>query len=139
MERIQIYCNVMLLKALEQDARTRGLSLSQTAVEALREHYKLTPKYDSMLTLDETYEQVSREIREYVETLASGDEFSIIEASWSFSNIDMVADGKPSTNRARLGRIFAQNLDKFPQIERAYNSDGTVKKGSNKQTIYIKK
>ena len=50
----------------------------------------------------------------------------------------MVADGKPSTNRATVGKIFVSKLGKgeFKNVAIVRTKSGAAKKSVNRATLY---
>ena len=62
----------------------------------------------------------------------------MLTASETFKNIHMVADGKPSTNRATVGKIFASKLgkDSFKNIVIVRTETGAIKRSPNRATLY---
>ena len=50
----------------------------------------------------------------------------------------MVADGKPSTNRATVGKVFVSKLgkDDFVNVEIVRTESGAAKKSVNRATMY---
>jgi len=141
MERIQFYPSTALKAALDQDAETKKISISALVTGILNTHYGLTPQ--NTLSLAETLTLVISEIKEYIKTLNINDEFDLLTASETFKNIEMVSSGKPSTNRATIGKIFSKRIGKepFQNVEICRNTlDGKVKKTQNNATMYrIKK
>lgn len=135
MERVQFYPNTLLKTALDNDSKVKGVSVSALVVEILLEYYGLIPK--NTLSLEQTTEQVFLEVKEYIETLNSNMEFDLLIASKTFKNIEMVSKGKPSTNRAYVGKKFAKSIGKEPflNVGRVY-VNGKLKKSVNNATIY---
>lgn len=139
MERIQFYPNSILKDKLESEARNKGLSVSSLVVELLQEHYKISPR--PTMPLSKAVTQVLNEIEDYIRGINSGETFDLLTASATFAKIDMTALGRPSTNRATIGKIFASKIGvaPFDCIDISYKSDGkTVERSSNKAIMYKK-
>lgn len=137
MERIQLYPSAALKAALDQDAALKKQSISALVIEILNTHYGLTPQ--NTLSLSETLTLVMNEIEEYIKTLNTNVEFDLLTASVSFKNIEMISSGKPSTNRATIGKSFSKRIGKepFQNVEICRNPiDGKVKKTQNNATMY---
>ena len=62
----------------------------------------------------------------------------MLSASETFKNIHMVADGKPSSNRATVGKVFASKLGKedFINVAVVRTESGAIKKSVNRATMY---
>ena len=134
MERIQFYPNELLKNKLEADARNKGISTSSLVVEVLLKYYNLTP--ENRLPFEDAVKQVFEEIAEYIKDKKPNFEFDLLNASETFRNIEMIANGKPSTNRARIGRKFAHNFKTlFPNIE-PVRINNNIKKSINNATVY---
>ena len=134
MERIQFYPNELLKNKLEDDAKNKGISTSALVVEVLLKYYNLTP--ESRIPFEDAVKQVFEEIAEYINDKKPNFEFDLLNASETFRNIEMIVEGKPSTNRARIGRNFAQNLKTlFPNIE-PVRINNSIKKSINNATVY---
>lgn len=134
MERVQFYPNESLKNKLEKDAKNKGISTSALVVEILFQYYNLTP--ENRLPFEDVVKQVFDEITEHIKNKEINYEFDLLTASETFRNIEMVADGKPSTNRARIGRRFAQNIKTtFPNIQ-PVRINNKIKKSQNNATIY---
>lgn len=138
MERIQFYPNSKLKEMLDSEAKDKGISVSCLVVELLQEHYKIRPK--PAIPLSEAIEQVLSEIEDFIKQLKPGETFDLLTASATFEEIEMVASGRPSTNRATIGKIFASKIGSkpFDNIDFSYKPDGTVERSKNKATMYKK-
>lgn len=138
MKRIQFYPSPILAEMLATDAQTSSVGVSTLVVDLLNHHYRLVPK--NKLSLTQTTVQVLDEVEEYVKTLKINEEFDLLTASETFRKIDMVSAGKPSTNRANIGRSFSKQIGKprFINVNVAYRPDKKIKKSHNNATIYKK-
>lgn len=138
MERIQFYPPEDLKKMMQQDAETKGISLSQLSVDILMKHYGLAVPMADKKALSEIIDEVIDEVKEYVKDHPSGTTFDLLTASKTFKNIHMVADGKPSTNRATVGKVFVSKLgkDDFVNVEIVRTESGAAKKSVNRATMY---
>ena len=112
MERIQFYPPEDLKKVMLQDADVKGISISQLSVDILMEHYGLAVPTANKKDLSEIIDEVIDEVKAFVKKNPTGTTFDLLTASETFKNIHMVADGKPSTNRATVGKIFVSKLGK---------------------------
>lgn len=110
MERIQFYPPEILKRVMLQDAKINGISISQLTVDILMEHYGLAVATENKKALSEIIDEVIDEVKTFVKDHPAGTTFDLLTASETFKNIHMVADGKPSTNRATVGKIFASKL-----------------------------
>ena len=138
MERIQFYPPEELKKIMQQEAEVRGLSISQLSVDILMQHYGLAVPAADKRALSEIIDVVMEEVKEYVINHTSGTTFDLLTASTTFKNIHMVADGKPSTNRATVGKVFVSKLGKgyFANVEIVRTESGMPKKSVNRATLY---
>lgn len=139
MERIQFYPSIQLKELLETEAKEKNISISSLVVELLQDHYDIAPKPSIMLK--DAIPKVLNEIEEYVKTIPVGECFDLLTASNTFKCIEMTAKGKPSTNRATIGKKFASKIgsEPFKNVQRAYKSDGvTIKRSVNNATMYKK-
>ena len=123
MERIQFYPPEILKRVMLQDAKINGISISQLTVDILMEHYGLAVATENKKALSEIIDKVIDDL---------------LTASETFKNIHMVADGKPSTNRATVGKIFASKLgkDSFKNIVIVRTETGAIKRSPNRATLY---
>ena len=138
MERIQFYPPEELKKIMQQEAEVRGLSISQLSVDILMQHYGLAVPAADKRALSEIIDVVMEEVKEYVINHTSGTTFDLLTASTTFKNIHMVADGKPSKNRATVGKVFVSKLGKgdFANVEIVRTESGMPKKSVNRATLY---
>ena len=138
MERIQFYPPENLKKVMQQDADTKQISISQLSVDILMKHYGLAVPTADKRALSEIIDEVIDEVKEFVMDHPSGTTFDLLTASTTFKNIHMVADGKPSTNRATVGKVFASKLgkDDFANVKIVRTESGAVKKSVNGATLY---
>lgn len=138
MERIQFYPPEDLKKAMLQDAELKGISISQLSVDILMEHYGLAVPTANRKALSEIIDEVIDEVKAFVKKNPSGTTFDLLTASETFKNIHMVADGKPSTNRATVGKIFVSKLgkDDFKNVAIVRTESGAAKKSINRATMY---
>ncbi|RGR65364.1 hypothetical protein [Roseburia inulinivorans] len=138
MERIQFYPPEILKRVMLQDAKINGISISQLTVDILMEHYGLAVATENKKALSEIIDEVIDEVKTFVKDHPSGTTFDLLTASETFKNIHMVADGKPSTNRATVGKIFASKLgkDSFKNIVIVRTETGAIKRSPNRATLY---
>lgn len=139
MERIQFYPSIQLKELLETEAKEKNISISSLVVELLQEYYDIAPK--PSITLKDAIPKVLNEVEEYVKTIPVGECFDLLTASYTFKCIEMTAKGKPSTNRATIGKIFGAKIgyEPFENIQVAYKSDGvTLKLSVNNAKMYKK-
>lgn len=139
MERIQFYPSTQLKALLEAEAKEKNISISGLVVELLQEHYGITPK--PSFTLSDAISKVLNEVEEYVKTISVGEYFDLLTASHTFRHIEMTVKGKPATNRATVGKIFASKIgtEPFENVQFAYKLDGvTIQHSENKATMYKK-
>lgn len=138
MERIQFYPPEILKRVMLQDAKINGISISQLTVDILMEHYGLAVATEDKKALSEIIDEVIDEVKTFVKDHPSGTTFDLLTASETFKNIHMVADGKPSTNRATVGKIFASKLgkDSFKNIVIVRTETGAIKRSPNRATLY---
>lgn len=134
MERIQFYPPEILKRVMLQDAKINGISISQLTVDILMEHYGLAVATEDKKALSEIID----EVKTFVKDHPAGTTFDLLTASETFKNIHMVADGKPSTNRATVGKIFASKLgkDSFKNIVIVRTETGAIKRSPNRATLY---
>ena len=139
MERMQLYPPENLKKVMQQDAEVKGLSISQLTVDILMQHYGLAVSSANKKSLSETIDEVIDEVKIFVKENKPGTTFDLLTASETFKNIHMVADGRPSTNRATVGKVFASKLgnDDFKNVTVVRTESGAVKKSVNRATLYI--
>ena len=138
MERIQFYPPEILKRVMLQDAKINGISISQLTVDILMEHYGLAVATENKKALSEIIDEVIDEVKTFVKDHPVGTTFDLLTASETFKNIHMVADGKPSTNRATVGKIFASKLgkDSFKNIVIVRTDTGAIKRSPNRATLY---
>ena len=138
MERIQFYPPEILKRVMLQDAKINGISISQLTVDILMEHYGLAVATENKKALSEIIDEVIDEVKTFVKDHPVGTTFDLLTASETFKNIHMVADGKPSTNRATVGKIFASKLgkDSFKNIVIVRTETGAIKRSPNRETLY---
>ncbi len=138
MERIQFYPPEILKRVMLQDAKINGISISQLTVDILMEHYGLAVATENKKALSEIIDGVIDEVKTFVKDHPAGTTFDLLTASETFKNIHMVADGKPSTNRATVGKIFASKLgkDSFKNIVIVRTETGAIKRSPNRATLY---
>lgn len=138
MERIQLYPSENLKELMVKEAEKKDISLSQLAVDILLEHYGLNISENEKLPLSEVVEKILNEVERYVKRNPVGTGFDLLKASKTFRDIHMVAEGKASTNRATVGKIFASRLgaEPFANVVVVRTESGAVKKSENKATLY---
>lgn len=138
MERIQLYPPENLKKVIQQDAEVKGLSISQLTVDILMQHYGLVVSIENKKALPEIIDEVIEEVKVFAKENPVGTTFDLLTASDTFKNIHMVADGKPSTNRATVGKIFVSKLGKgeFKNVAIVRTESGAAKKSVNRATLY---
>jgi len=136
MKRIQFYPGNALEAKLDAEAQRLGVSVSTLVVDLLNDYYGLVPK--NTLSLTQVTTKVLDEVKDYISNLKPNDEFDLLKASNTFKNIEMVSSGKPSTNRANIGKSFSKRIGKTPfvNVDVVYRPDGKVKKSRNNATIY---
>ena len=138
MKRIQFYPTPELAQRLESEALNLGVSISTLVVDLLNEHFCLVNK--NKYTESQLTKMVFDELKAYVTNPQNvNSEFDILKASETFKTIEMTFDGKPSTIRAKIGKAFSKQIGSgkaFPQVQRAYNSKGKLKKSVNNATMY---
>lgn len=120
-------------------ARTeKQCSLSQLTIDILLRHYGLAFAKSPKEPLSKVTKNVLNEVEAFVKENQSGTKFDLLTASKSFKNIHMIADGKPSTNRATVGKIFASKLGAgpFATVSIVRTESGAVKKSVNRATMY---
>ena len=138
MERIQLYPPENLKKVMQQEADVKGLSVSKLTVDILMQHYGLAVPVENKKSLPEIIDEVIDEVKTFVKENPAGTTFDLLSASETFKNIHMVADGKPSTNRATVGKVFVSKLGKgdFANVEIVRTESGMPKKSVNRATLY---
>lgn len=138
MERIQLYPSENLKELMVKEAEKKDVSLSQLAVDILLEHYGLNVSENEKQPLSEVVEKILNEVERYVKRNPVGTGFDLLTASKTFRDIHMVAEGKASTNRATVGKIFASRLgaEPFANVVVVRTESGAVKKSENKATLY---
>lgn len=140
MSRIQFYPDKELLAALDNDSNKLGVAVSMLVTDILKRHYGLVP--ESALSETELNLKVFKEVKAYVDSLNSRDEFDLVTASKTFRQIEMTYSGRPSTLRAKIGKNFAKAVDQHPDfsnIEVVRLHDNKIKKNPNNAAIYQKK
>lgn len=139
MERIQFYPEKELLKVLNKDAETYGVSISALVSDILKQYYGLIS--NNSMSETELTAKIFNEIKAYVDNLESGKEFDLSRASETFANIEMSYKGKPSIIRAKVGKNFARNIgaNDFKEVYVQHRRDGKIKRNSNNAAIYVKK
>lgn len=138
MERIQLYPPENLKTMMQQDAEVKGLSISQLTVDILMQHYGLAVPVENKKSLPEIIDEVIDEVKTFVKENPAGTTFDLLSASETFKNIHMVAEGKPSTNRATVGKVFVSKLgkDDFKNVDIVRTESGAAKKSVNRATLY---
>lgn len=139
MERIQLYPPENLKKMMQKEAELKALNISQLAVTILMQYYGLVVSSANRKTLPAIIDEVIEEVKTYVNENKPGTTFDLLNASELFKNIHMVADGKPSTNRATVGKVFASKLGKevFKNVAVVRTETGDVIKSVNRATMYV--
>lgn len=135
MKRIQFYPEITLETRLDTEAKELGVSVSTLVADLLNDHYGLIPK--NTLSLTQATTLVLSEVKDYIKNLKPTDEFDL-SVSPTFKSIEMVSAGKPSANRANIGRTFAKKIGKSPfsSVTIARRPNGKPKKNLNNATIY---
>lgn len=138
MERIQFYPPENLKKVMQQDAEVKGVSISQLSVDILMEHYRLAVPATNKKALPEIIDEVIDEVKVFVKNHPSGTTFDLLTASKTFKDIHMVAGGRPSTNRATVGKVFVSKLgkDDFKNVAIVRTESGEAKKSVNRAILY---
>ena len=123
---------------MQQDAEVKGLSISQLTVDILMQHYGLAVPVENKKSLPEIIDEVIDEVKTFVKENPAGTTFDLLSASETFKNIHMVAEGKPSTNRATVGKVFVSKLgkDDFKNVDIVRTESGAAKKSVNRATLY---
>ena len=138
MERVQYYPSDELKKCLIEEADRRNISISQLSVDIIAEYFGLSNEIKKPLT--EILPIILNEVAEYIIKNPVGTEFDLLKASETFRKIHMVADGKPSANRASVGRSFAfwvkMGRDPFNKVRPVYTHNGKQKKSPNRAQVY---
>lgn len=139
MERIQLYPPESLKEVMQRDAELKGVSMSQLTVDLLSQYYGLAVPSANKKPLSEVIDIVIDEVHQYISEHKHDETFDLLEASETFKNIHMVANGKPSTNRATVGKVFAAKVgkDDFKNIAVVRTESGAVKKSINGATMYV--
>lgn len=137
MERIQFYPSEQLKDVLFADAQNRGMSASALVVQILQEYYNLTLKPEKTLT--EVLPKILDEVAMYVDKCHDGEKFDLLSASKTFRDLNMIVEGKPSANRATIGKIFNARLgaEPFENVEVSYTHVGKRELSTNRATMYI--
>lgn len=138
MEVLKIYAPDNLKEVLQKDAELKGLSMSELTVDIMMKHYGLTVPATNKKPLSKIVEDVLGEVKMFVKKNPVGTTFDLLSASETFKNIHMVADGKPSSNRATVGKVFASKLGKedFINVTVVRTESGAIKKSVNRATMY---
>lgn len=138
MERIQLYPPESLKDVMLDEAEKKNISLSQLAVDVLMQHYGLDVAMNKKKPISELTNQILHEVEKYVVSNPVGTTFDLLAASETFRELHVVAEGKASTNRATIGKIFAARLgaEPFANIVVVRTKSGAVKKTSNQATMY---
>lgn len=138
MEVLKIYAPDNLKEVLKKEAALKGLSMSELTVDIMMKHYGLTVPATNKKPLSEIIEDVLDEVKMFVKKNPVGTTFDLLSASETFKNIHMVADGKPSSNRATVGKVFASKLGKedFINVAVVRTESGVIKKSVNRATMY---
>lgn len=147
MERIQVYPPDELKAIMDKDAKDKGLSISELAVEILMDHYTLGLETKKK-PLSELSQQIFEEVEDFIrrKTMdkdsdpAEEIQFDLLSASKTFKDIHMVANGKPSMNRAVLGKQFSGRVKEgfgvYGRVEPVYDDEGKPKKSVNRAQMY---
>lgn len=137
MDRIQFYPDKALLHSLNSDASRLGVAVSTLVTDILKRHYGLVP--ESTLSESELNSIVFDEVRDWIDTLNSGDVFDLLEASPTYAQIDMIYAGKPSVVRAKIGKAFAKNIGSDPFAQVTVNIvNGKIIRSVNNAATYVK-
>lgn len=138
MEVLKIYAPDNLKEVLQRDAELKGLSMSELTVEIMMNHYGLAVPSTNKKALSDIIDDVLNEVKVFIEKNPVGTTFDLLTASETFKNIHMVADGKPSSNRATVGKVFASKLGKedFKNVSVVRTESGAIKKSVNRATMY---
>lgn len=138
MEVLKIYAPDNLKDVLQKDAELKDLSMSELSVDIMMKHYGLVVPATNKKALSEIIEDVLDEVKMFVKNNPVGTPFDLLKASQTFRDIHMVADGKPSSNRATVGKVFASKVGKedFKNVEVIRTESGAIKKSVNRATMY---
>ena len=101
-------------------------------IQILQEYYNATPKPE--MTLAEAIPKVMDEVKAYIKTKAPGEKFDLWTASQTFRDINMIVEGKPSANRATVGKL---GTEPFENVEVSYTEIGKRELSPNRATMYI--
>lgn len=137
MSRIQFYPDKDLLNALNKDATELGVAVSMLVTDILKRHYGLVP--ETSLSETELNSKVFKEIKTYIDSKSPGEEFDLVRASKTFSEIEMTYSGRPSTLRAKIGKNFAKAAGQhheFLNVEVIRLNDGKIKRNQNNAAVY---
>lgn len=136
MERIQFYPSQELDMLLEADAKKKSVSKVVVVKDILEKYYGLVPANSP--TEAELEAKVFEEIADFIATHPAGTTFDLNGASSTYSSIDMVFAGKPSSFKARLGKLFASKMNNGEfKVEQVFLPNGKPKKTTdNRASIY---
>ena len=138
MERVQYYPPEELKKCLIAEASNRNISVSLLSVDIMSEYFGLSTVVKK--PLPEILPKIMDEVAEFINKNAVGEEFDLLRASATFREIHMVAEGKPSANRASVGRSFAakvkMGVSPFNRVEPMFTDAGNLKKSVNRAQMY---
>lgn len=133
--RIQFYPNDTLYNRLSKDAACAGVSISAFVVDIINEYYqKKDSSSQCVISFRDLKDKVFDEIQSYVSSQPIGKEFDILSVSNTYKDIPMSIDEKPSTTRARIGKIFFQHVEKH--LIKNVEFTGKVSSKNNKAAIY---
>ena len=136
MSRVQFYPDKDLLKALDKDARRYGVTMSMLVNDLLKRHYGLVP--ETSLSETELNSIIFQEIKGFIESKKTGEEFDLLRASKTFSEIEMTYSGRPSTIRAKIGKNFAKAVGHHPDFKEVevVKINDKIKRNLNNAAIY---
>lgn len=147
MERIQVYPPNELKALMDEEAKEKGLSISELTVEILMNYYNLMPQTEKK-PLSELSQKIFEEVEYFIKVKIEEKDadpseeiqFDLLSASETFRKIHMVADGKPSMNRAAVGRQFSGRVKEgfgvYGRVEPIYDFEGKPKKSVNRAQMY---
>ena len=135
--RIQFYPSPDLEAKLTAESTTLGIQISQLVNDILNKHYGLIPPF--ALTEIEIEKKVFQDVRKYIDTLPPNKEFSLLDASTTFQQVEMVYAGKPYVLRARIGKKFAKMAggSDFPNIKQVFVDGKPKRTVETRAAVYV--
>jgi hypothetical protein len=134
MERIQIYPDAVLSQEIKKDAARLGVTVSMLVSDILKRHYRLVP--ENALSDSELTAKVFEDVKSFISD-KNVTEFDLNKASKTFSTIDMVYGGRPSTIRAKIGKEFAKKIGNGDfALVTVKKRNGKIARSVNNAAIY---